>query len=95
MSVTVVSSREARQRWRDLLDSVYSGATDVVIERYGKPVAALIAFDDYDELQEYLEDLRLSREATKAYEEWREDPSSARPWEEVEAELLAEGWLDE
>ena len=95
MTVTVVASREARTQWRDILDKVYSGANDVVIERYGKPVATLIPYEDFEALSEYLEDLRLGREAGKRLEEWEKDSSSARPWREVEAELMEEGWLDE
>jgi len=95
MTVTVVASREARTQWRDILDKVYSGANDVVIERYGKPVAALIPYEDFEALSEHLEDMRLARVASKAYEEWKEDPSIAVPYSEFREELIAEGWLDE
>lgn len=95
MTQTVLSSREARTKWRDVLDAVNQGKTDIVIERYGKPVAAVIAYEDYEALLEELEDLRDGRLAQIAYEEWKRDPSTARPWEEVEAELIAEGLLDE
>ena len=95
MRQTILSSREARTRWRDVLDAVNQGKTDVVIERYGKPVAAVIAYEDYEALMEELEDLRDGRLAVAAYEEWKRDPSTARPYEEIRAELIAEGLLDE
>jgi prevent-host-death family protein len=95
MTVTVIASREARTQWRDMLDKVYSGANDVVIERYGKPVAVLIPYEDFEALSEFLEDLRLGRMASKAYEEWKKDPSTAVPYSEFREELIADGWLDE
>jgi len=95
MRQTILSSREARTKWRDVLDAVSQGKTDVVIERYGKPVAAVIAYEDYEALMEELEDLRDGRLAVAAYEEWKLDPSTARPYEEIRAELIAEGLLDE
>jgi prevent-host-death family protein len=95
MNQTILSSREARTRWRDVLDAVNQGKTDVVIERYGKPVAAVISYQDYEALLEELEDLRDGRYAVAAYEEWLRDPSTARPYEEIRDELIAEGLLDE
>jgi len=95
MIQTTLSSHEARTRWRDMLDAVSQGKTDVVIERYGKPVAAVIAYEDYEAVVEELEDLRDGRYAVAAYEEWKRDPSTARPYEEIVAELIAEGLLDE
>lgn len=93
MNVRTLKSDEARQSWRDLLDAVATG-DDVVIERYNKPVAALIAFKDYLALQEELDDLRAARRAQAAYEEWKQDPSTARPYSEIRDELVAEGLLD-
>lgn len=94
MTTRIYSSDEARSRWRDVLDAALAG-DDVVIERYGKPAAAVIPYQDYAELAEMLEDLRDAREAQKALEEWERDPSSFTPWEEVKARLIAEGRLDE
>jgi prevent-host-death family protein len=90
MRTKILSSDEARSRWRDVMDAATAGA-DVVIERYGKPVIAVIPYADYVEWQEQLEDLRAARQAQAALEEWRRDPSTARPWSDVEAELVADG----
>ena len=51
--------------------------------------------DEHRALIEALEDLLDAAEAARAYEEWKRDPSTARPWEEIRAELVAEGLLDE
>ena len=58
----------------------------MVIERSGQPVAALIPYRDYQALLEALDELRATRRAAQAFEEWRQDPSTARAWDEVEVE---------
>jgi len=89
MSTTKVKSGEARARWRDILDQVFTGKGDVVIERNGKDIAVMIPAVDYEQIRETLEDMRAVREAAANYEEWKNNPSVARPWEEVDAELDA------
>ena len=87
MSPTKVKSGEARAKWRDILDQVFAGKGDVVIERNGKDIAVMIPAVDYEQIRETLEDMRAVREAAANYEEWKNDPSVARSWEEVDAEL--------
>ena len=87
MSPTKVKSGEARAKWRDILDQVFAGKGDVVIERNGKDVAVMIPAVDYEQIRETLEDMRAVREAAANYEEWKKDPSVARSWEEADAEL--------
>jgi prevent-host-death family protein len=93
MAVKVVGSREARTQWRDVLDTAQAGAADVVIERNGRLVAAIISYEDYQAIQEDLDDLRTARRAAEIYEEWKRDPSTGRPYSEVRDEL--KGLLDE
>ena len=87
MTISTINSGEARIRWRDLLDQVLAGKGDVLIERNGKSVAVMIPAVDYQQIREALEELRSARQAADAYEEWKRNPSVARPWNEVEAEL--------
>ena len=94
MPVKVLDSNTARTQWRDVLDTAGAGDADVVVARYGKPMVAVIAYDDFVALQEELEELRASRRAAVAYEAWKRDPDRARPWAEVEAGLVDEGLLD-
>lgn len=89
----VFNSEDARTRWRDILDAASRGL-DVVIARYGKPMAAVIPIADYEALVEELEDLRAARRAQAALEAWREDASRGRPYAVVREELAAEGLLD-
>jgi prevent-host-death family protein len=86
MAARIMKSDAVRMGWRDVLDDVADG-DDILVERYNKPVAALIAYEDYIALQDELDDLRSARRAQAALEAWRKDPSLARPWEEIKAEL--------
>lgn len=91
----LISSREGRSRWRDLLDIVDARQDDIVIERNGKPIAAMIPYEDFLALQDALEDLRDAQEAAAAYKAWEQEPSRARPYSAIRAELEAKGLLDE
>jgi prevent-host-death family protein len=91
--IETVNSRTARENWRDLLDNIVAGG-DVVIERNGKPVAAMIPIDDFNALQDHLEDLRDARRVAEIYEAYKRDPSAARPYEEVRSEMVRDGLLD-
>ncbi|HID50558.1 MAG TPA: type II toxin-antitoxin system Phd/YefM family antitoxin [Anaerolineae bacterium] len=46
MSTKVISSDQARARWREVLDTAVTGS-HIIIERYGKPVAVVIPYQDY------------------------------------------------
>jgi mRNA interferase RelE/StbE len=49
-----INSKAARQNWRDLLDAAHKGVGDTVIERNGRPIAAVIPYADFLALQEEL-----------------------------------------
>lgn len=87
----VINSVHARAKWRDLLDAV--GKQEFVVERNGKPVAAVIAYEDFVALAEQLDELKAARRAAEIYGEWLEDASRARPYSEIREELVAEGLL--
>ena len=87
MPLTKFKSGEARAKWRDILDQVFAGKGDVVIERNGKNVAVMIPAVDYEQIRETLEEMRAVRDAAANYEEWKLDQTVARPWDEVDAEL--------
>jgi prevent-host-death family protein len=44
--VTTVSADQARVNWRDMLDSAFKG-DEIVIERYGKPLAVVVNYDEW------------------------------------------------
>lgn len=51
MTIQSYKSEAVRQNWRDRLDDVFRGAT-IVIERYTKPIAVLIGYEEYERLKE-------------------------------------------
>ena len=95
MTTINIGSREAHQKWRDLLDAAQAGSTDTVIERNGKPVAVLIPYRDYLELREALEDLRAARRAAQTYEAWKQNPARARAFKDILAEIEAEETIND
>jgi len=88
MKTKTMKSDAVRQRWRDVVDEVVAG-TDVMVERYNKPVVAVIPYDDYLALQAELTELRALQRAEAAWEEVRRDPTAAVNWEDLKAELNA------
>lgn len=93
MTPQVLDSNQARTKWREIIDAVMGGLSSVVIERYGKPVVAVIPYADFEALQEKIEDLRAERHAEATFQAWTRNPSLGRPWKEVKAELIEEGLL--
>lgn len=92
MTTTTLGSRAARQKWRDLLDAVYAGDTDIVIERNSKPTAVLIPYEDYLALAEVLDDLRAARRVAEAQ---KISQQRGRSYDDIRAELKSKGLLDE
>lgn len=77
-----VSTGEARARLGELLDEVARGQ-DVVIERYGRSVAALIPSEDYEVIREELVTIRLARRQAEAREESERDRSVGQRYDAV------------
>lgn len=90
--MTTLDSNEARLQWRGILDN--ANKEDAVITRYGKPVAVVISYDAWLGVQEELEEFRARQRVQAAIDEWRRDPTTARPWTEIQQEMIAEGLLD-
>jgi prevent-host-death family protein len=72
---------QARRRLQDTIREVQFGGERVILERQGRPVAALVALEDLELLEE-LEDEYLSKLADASEAE----PGEDIPWEEVKAE---------
>ena len=85
-----ISSREARKNWRDVLDTVMTGSSDVAITRYGQAVAVIIPADDYKALANEIDELRMARMAERIYEEYVTERESAIPFDEVRNELMGD-----
>ena len=79
--MTKVAATKLRTTISDLLDRVVHHGERVAVERYGKPVAALVSPEDL-ELLEAIEDRMDIDAARKALRE-----PGRRSWDEVKAEL--------
>lgn len=66
MPTKTLESREAREKWRDTLDLATTGEADVIITRYGKPVTAMIRYEDYVKVHAQLAQFR--RQQVEAYQ---------------------------
>ena len=75
MSPIKVKSGEARAKWRDILDQVFAGKGDVIIERNGKDIAVMIPAEDYEQIRERLERMRAVRETRAVYETLESRPA--------------------
>ena len=75
--MTKVSATSVRDSFSETLDRVASKGDRIILERHGKPVAALVSVDDLQLLEE-LED-RFDVEAVRAA---REEPGDV-PYEDV------------
>jgi prevent-host-death family protein len=90
MSVKTLESRAARENWRDLLDTATAGQADVIITRYGKPVTAMIRYEDYVAVQEEL--VKLRAQQSEAYQTMLASESTlSREWDSPEED---EAWAD-
>ncbi len=79
--MTKVAATKLRITISDILDRVVHHGERVAVERYGKPVAALVSPEDL-ELLEAIEDRMDIEAARKALRE-----PGRRSWDEVKAEL--------
>lgn len=85
-----ISSDEARSKWREVLDTAVAG-NQIIIERYGKPIAVMVAYQEYEKKVSAGEQVVL-REETAVYHTTPIDKQTliAELIDEIKADLLAE-----
>ena len=89
MIVKTVRSEEARTHLRDVMDEVTAGDAEIVIERHGKPMVAVISYKEYQRIQRE----RQNRLAKLAKARAEMQGGNYLTWEQVEAELKQKGLL--
>ena len=62
MTIVTMKSEEARNSWRDMLDIALKGGR-VIIERYSKPQAVLVGYEQWQKTQQRLQEYELLQEA--------------------------------
>lgn len=86
-----MSSDEARSKWREILDAAVAG-NQVVIERYGKPVAVIVPHSQYVQSPGQAETVR---EETAVYQVSNWEAEKKELINEIKTELLQELELQE
>ena len=94
MAQQVADANQVRRNFRQVVDAAEDGKV-TVIQRHGKRVAAIIAYEDYAALADELEERRLVREAEAELAAYRRDSSGYRDYEEWRAEQIAKGLMDD
>lgn len=89
MIVKTVTSEDARTRLRDVMDEVITGESEIIIERHGKPMVAVISYKEFQRIQQQREKRRAKLANVRADME----AGNYMTWEQVEAELIAKGVL--
>jgi prevent-host-death family protein len=95
MNSTTFTSDDARKHWRDLLDLAHADESEIVIERYNKPVAVLLNYERYQAIKELLYELRTIRQAEKNLRTWLNNPSRGQLYTDFRRQLSDEGLLVE
>lgn len=90
-----IGVRQLKNEASEIIRSVREQKTEYIITLRGEPVSVLIDYEDWLALQDELDDLRSARRADAVLDEYLRDPSTALPYSEIRAELVAEGLLDE
>ena len=68
MAVKTVDSNQARNNWRETLDTVMAQDIDVVVTRYNKPVVTMVSYEDYLTVQDDLAKRRAERKTRQQLE---------------------------
>jgi PHD/YefM family antitoxin component YafN of YafNO toxin-antitoxin module len=63
MAIKTLDSNQARNHWREMLDTVLKNEADVVITRYDQPLVAVLAYEDYLAVHDELIKQRATRKA--------------------------------
>jgi len=82
---TVVSALEMRKGLGDKLERAYHRNERFIVERKGKPMAALIGVAEYEAILPFLENIEDLRDAQEALAEYR--AGRGRPFAEFLQEL--------
>jgi prevent-host-death family protein len=89
MTVKTLNSEEAGMHLHDVIDAVTTGEAEVVIERHGTPSVVVISYNEYLRVQRKREKRRAKLAKLRA----RMEADDYMTWEQVEADLKANGRL--
>ena len=78
--VRTIGAREARNNFSQLLGQVHFGGQVVIVERFGRPMVAIIPLEDY---QRFIAERKARFQVLDEIRRWLPD----RPVEEVEQDV--------
>ncbi len=90
MTEAVFKSDEARQHWRDMMDTALIGGR-VIIERYTKPQAVLMGYTQYKAMAERLQELEAWQEAQRIDHDIESGQAQVVTFEQHKARMQAKG----
>lgn len=61
MPTKTINSKQARVHWSDTLQLAMSAGTDVIITRHNEPIVAVVAYEDYLAVRDFLHQQRAKR----------------------------------
>jgi PHD/YefM family antitoxin component YafN of YafNO toxin-antitoxin module len=96
MTVKLLDSNQARNKWREMLDDVLLSNVDVVITRYNQPMVTVVAYADYLAVVDELTQFRAERARRRVLAESKatllaSEHVLARDWESPEEDAA---WAD-
>lgn len=62
MTTKTINSNQARVHWGDTLQLAMSAETDVIITRHNEPIVAVVAYEDYLAVRDFLHQQRVKRQ---------------------------------
>lgn len=90
MTVTTFKSDEARNRWRDMMDIALTGG-QVIVERYNKPQAILIGYEQMKAIMQRLHELEAWQEAQRIKQDIDTGKAQVVTLEQHQARMQAKG----
>lgn len=91
MSVVTLSADVARVQWRKTIDLVFADKQEIVVERYGEPVAAIMPYRNWLEMKDKVKALELTIKVLERHREMKDNPSAFVSEDEYAHILQAEG----
>lgn len=84
-----MKSEKVQRDWHHVMEEVIGG-TDILVERYNKPIFALINFDLYLAFLQYIADYDASHQADIIREMLHSGKLTATEWRDLKSHLAEE-----
>ena len=86
-SVSTITTVDARNQFSDVLNRAAYGREHVVLTRRGKPIAAVVSYEDLQILERAIEELEDQIDLEEATRVLADEDDEVLDWEEVARDL--------